>query len=258
MKTAIITLSATGAKIGGKLTKALSGSRLFVHQSAAVPGNAKCFRRVAELTGSIFDHFDNIIFIAPCGVAVRATAPFITNKKTDPAVVVVDVGGRYVVSLLSGHEGGANNLAFTAANILGAEPVITTTTDAMRNVIVGIGCRRGAGAAAIIHAVHKALSLAKINIDIVRCLATAEIKRKEKGLIEAAHRLKRPLRVISNDEIRKCRREFGVSEFVRSKTGLPAVAEPAALLAGRRTTLVLGKQVFAGTTIALAKENFIS
>lgn len=72
---------------------------------------------------------DVLIFISAVGIAVRSIAPFIRSKKTDPAVVVVDEQGRYAVSLLSGHIGGANEMAQISAKILGAEPVITTATD---------------------------------------------------------------------------------------------------------------------------------
>ncbi len=79
--------------------------------------------------GRAFSRYDGLIFICAVGIAIRAIAPHLRGKHLDPAVVALDEKGRYCISLLSGHLGGANSLAVEAAAILGAEPVITTATD---------------------------------------------------------------------------------------------------------------------------------
>lgn len=83
----------------------------------------------------VFECCDGMIFIMAAGIVVRKLAPLIRHKTADPAVVVIDQNGRYAISLLSGHIGGANQLAHTAADRLNAggyacDPVITTGTDA--------------------------------------------------------------------------------------------------------------------------------
>jgi len=79
--------------------------------------------------GSLFQQYNALVFISAVAVAVRGIAPSLRGKTVDPAVVVVDEGGRYAISLLSGHLGGANQLAVEIAGHLGAEPVVTTATD---------------------------------------------------------------------------------------------------------------------------------
>ena len=81
-------------------------------------------------TERAFASSEALIFIGAAGIAVRAVAPFVKNKAEDPAVVVLDAYGRYVIPLLSGHLGGANALAKRIASLTGGTPVLTTETDA--------------------------------------------------------------------------------------------------------------------------------
>lgn len=84
---------------------------------------------LGSLADKLMENYQGIIFITSTGIAVRAIAPFLKGKDKDPAVLVVDCSCKFVISLLSGHLGGANDLTLTVAKVLNAQPVITTATD---------------------------------------------------------------------------------------------------------------------------------
>ena len=258
MRTAIVTLSEPGFLVAACIHRSLPETDLFVHECVGIENglDVKCFSRVVELTAEIFNQYQGIVYIAPCGVVARAIAPLIVHKTTDPAIVVVDVGARYSISFLSGHEGGANNLSVRIANITGAEPVVTTTTEAVKNIIVGIGCRRNMAAENIKSAILSALSENNIHLEQVRLIASGDVKSREAGLLEAAHGLELPIYFIPSAMIKTYAGAFDASDFVMEKVDLPAVAEPAALLAGRRTSLVQKKKTYGGITVAIARESF--
>jgi len=257
-KIAFITLSDEGTRLVNRLMEVFPHGDGYVHERSNEKTQAMRFPKVTALTDEIFGKYDGLVYIAPCGAVVRAISGHIKDKRSDPAVVQMDVGGRYAVSLLSGHEGGANELAFAVGNAVGADPVISTTVDAAKNIIVGVGCRKGKEAVEIVRAIRTALVEAKIEIGKVRLIASADVKSQEEGLIAAAKELNLPLRFIPSDDIRSSAREFDHSKFVSDSVNLPAVAEPAALLAGRRTILIRKKQKYDGITVAIAKENSLS
>ncbi|HDY66165.1 MAG TPA: cobalamin biosynthesis protein CbiG [Candidatus Scalindua sp.] len=205
----------------------------------------------------IFTEYEGFIFIMASGIVVRIIAPHIKNKLHDPAVVVVDDVGRSVISLVSGHEGGANKLAHRVANILKTDAIITTGTEAKKDIIIGIGCKRAVAGKDVKDAIKNALRKAKVSIKRVRLAGTVDIKANESGLLKALEELDIPLRVVSRQEIDTCAKNYDKSDFVEKKIGVGGVCEPAALISGRKTKLILKKQKFPGVTIAIAQENFL-
>lgn len=252
---AIITLSHEGASIALKLAHNLGEADTYVHESVQTNINCNLFSRTIDLVTRIFGSYDGLIFIGPCGVAVRAIAPHIAHKTKDPAVVVVDVCARWAISLLSGHEGGANDLAIEVSNILGSDPIITTTTEARKNIIIGIGCKRGITGERIKNAITSALNEMDLSLTDVRFIATVDAKASERGLIQAAHDLQIPLRFINSREIINSTRDFYRSDFVQQNIGAPGVSEPCALLAGRRTQLIQKRKIYDGITVAISRED---
>ncbi len=146
MKLAIISFTRAGGRLCGYLTDALKKSgdvcegyvpRRYMEagQPAAVHPLEES---VAVWTRKRFLETDGLIFIGAAGIAVRAIAPCLKDKLSDPAVVAVDELGKYAVSLLSGHVGGANVLARRVADLLGAQAVITTASDVNGKVAVDV------------------------------------------------------------------------------------------------------------------------
>lgn len=127
---AIWALTAEGAALGRRLQGHFAGSRLFCRRGSdrAVEGESR-FDRLKDLLPQQFNAFSGHIFIMAAGIVVRSVAGLLRHKAVDPAVVVVDERGGHAISLLSGHLGGANELARRIGAAIGARPVITTATD---------------------------------------------------------------------------------------------------------------------------------
>lgn len=117
----ILAFSRRGMETAGRIARALEGE--YETECLRPEGNLR------PLVEARFSVSDALIFVGSCGIAVRAIAPFLKGKTRDPAVIVSDETGKWVISLLSGHIGGANALALRLARAIGAQPVITTATD---------------------------------------------------------------------------------------------------------------------------------
>jgi cobalt-precorrin 5A hydrolase len=97
------------------------------------------------------------VLVMATGIATRFVDGMLRDKHHDPAVVVLDEAGRHAIALVAGHEGGANALAYRVANAVGAIPVVTTATEAVKPLVVGVGCRKGVSEEQIERAVSFAL-----------------------------------------------------------------------------------------------------
>jgi cobalt-precorrin 5A hydrolase len=192
------------------------------------------------------------VLVMASGIAVRFLDGLPESKYSDPAVVVLDEAARFAIPLLSGHEGGANQLAYQAANAVGAVPAITTATEAVKPLTLGIGCRKGVSAERIELAVRQALQdrpLAE-----VREVATIDLKAEEPGLLAfcASHEL--PLRVIARTDVAARPWVSEPSDWVRKNVGVAGVCEPCALIASPRGRLLVPKTTLDGVAVAIVED----
>lgn len=121
MKLAFIYVTETGKKNSECLRKQ------FEQEQKEVP---KCYAYEKGIAKTLWDDVDGIVFFCATGIAVRAISDCLEHKSKDPAVIVIDEAMRFSISLVSGHLGGANELALNIAKMIQAIPVITTASDA--------------------------------------------------------------------------------------------------------------------------------
>lgn len=127
--TRVVGLTPKAATLARRLAASLDGATCWLSEGLEDAGECQRFARVSEVAAQAFARGENLVCIMAAGIVVRAIAPLLAGKAVDPAVVVLDEAGRFVVSLLSGHLGGSNDLARMVAGLIGATPVITTATD---------------------------------------------------------------------------------------------------------------------------------
>jgi cobalt-precorrin 5A hydrolase len=343
MNRAIITLTKGGMELGLKLLNEYEDSILYINKRFNADNERvkKINNGIGELVTSIFDKYKCLVFIMATGIVVRAIAPHIQSKDKDPAVIVMDEKGKNVISLLSGHLGGANDITIDIAEKLNSNPVITTASDVNntlavdtlavklgcrfenltdatkvtshivngekvgilskynhsiklphnltilkgiedfkgfkgiinitnekkmtkfkvdtvvlrpRNIIIGIGCRRDKPEEEIITAIIDALDRVNKSPLSIKHIATIDVKRSEKGIIDAANYYGVPLRIIDSEKVKGVEKSFETSNFVRNSIGVGAVAEPVAILSSDKGSLILKKTKYNGITIAIVEE----
>ncbi len=127
---AIYALTADGARQARRLAEVMGQGHLFLPERLArARQDEKPFSRLGQALGQNFRLYEGHVLFAAAGIVVRLLAGMLESKASDPAVVVVDPAGRWAVSLLAGHLGGANRLAQEVARALGGQAVITTASD---------------------------------------------------------------------------------------------------------------------------------
>ena len=145
--TAIICLTQNGKKLACKMKSLMNDGDIYFIQNKKyenskenssetikvnIEENIKIYtvrKRLKLFVEDIFDKYDYIVFIMATGIVIRTIAHLVTSKFSDPAILVTDEMGTNVISLLSGHMGGANEKTLYISNLLHANPVITTATD---------------------------------------------------------------------------------------------------------------------------------
>ncbi|NCC26187.1 MAG: cobalamin biosynthesis protein CbiG [Deltaproteobacteria bacterium] len=323
-----------GAVLAQRVAQELGGI-LFLPSRLTGECGGRDFESVQTLMAEVFHGHPAHVFVGAAGIAMRAVAPHLGSKATDPAVVVCDQRGKHVVSLLSGHLGGGNDLARKVAKITNGRAVITTASDVEgvpaldvlardlglfvadgvkmraaqavlaeggrlrvfdpegilltavedsgnleavaggddpevrvqvripssedralllvpKGLAVGVGCRRGTPAGEIQSAVQTVLDEAGLHPKSVVCLASADLKMDEAGLLAVATALEAEVRFFSASELGAIEAPHP-SAMVHKHVGVQSVCEAAAILAGKAGRLIVTKKVFGRVTVAVAE-----
>lgn len=244
----IYSLTEAGARLAGRLATRFPQAR-HQHRPAGFVHTAQ----------QAFARGEAQVFICATGIVVRALAPVLTDKRRDPAVVVLDEAGRFVIPLLSNHEGGAAVLAAQIATALDATLVSTSASDYSAPVYcLGLGSDRGCPLASVqslyTDAIHRLPGPPAI-----AAMASIDLKQDEPCMRQLAEHLQIPFHCYPAGVLRQVEHQLSSrSDIVFREVGCYGVAEAAALVAasaltGQTAELVLTKQKNARATLAVAR-----
>ena len=245
----VVALTEAGRRLGDRISEAFDDAELWYKPDP-----------FAAQVQQAFQAGDALIMICATGIAVRAIAPVIVSKQQDPPVVVLDEAGAFVVPLLSGHEGGANELARQLADTIGAELVITTANPYLQPVYcIGMGCERGCGEQELRNLLDNCLASAELTLAQVASISSIDLKADEAGLMVLCEALGKPFRVFDKQQLQEEDALLSTrSDYVFETVGVYGVAESAALHAARQDSgnppeLLLAKQKSTRATCAIAR-----
>ena len=235
----IFALTDTGAKLGQRLQSLLETDEQPVHFQLR-PDHFEIAVQTA------FEHAERLILICSTGVAVRTLAPVLTDKYQDPAVLVLDEHGDFVIPLLSANEGGANNWGQQVSAAIDATLVSTSPKPFLQPVYtVGLGCERDCDASHLQTFLDHCLAQQGLTMTDIATINSIDSKANEAGLIELANSNAKLFQTFSAEALADIEQASGVAEL-------------AALCAAQQATqanaeLVLTKQTSAKASCAIAR-----
>ena len=214
----------------------------------------------AEKVQQAFVRGERLIFICATGIVVRTLAPVLQDKHNDPAILILDEAGKFVIPLLSGHEGGANDWANQISELINAQLVMTTANPYLKPVYtVGMGCERDCPLEYLSELLQQCLTKAGISIEQVYSISSIDIKADETHLIGLAEQLNKPFITWNKSDLSTVESQLSThSEYIFKTVGVYGVAESAALYSaqsetGQQAELVLKKHKNAKATCAIAR-----
>ncbi len=239
-----------------------AGHKLAIRLRNSIPGSEVVFKPkpFKESVQSFFENGDRLIMICATGIVMRTLAPVLNNKHSDPAVLVLDEQGEFVIPLLSGHEGGANHWGQTISKLLNAQLVMTTAKPYLKPVYtLGMGCERNCPESFLQGVMQQCLSAANLTLDDIHSINSIDIKADEVALMEMGQSLNIPFDTFSKELLAEMEDKLSTrSQYVFNTVGVYGVAESAALFAAQKLTgqdseLVVNKIKNTKATCAIAR-----